>query len=643
MTSQVQVGRRGFLGAVAAAGAGVAAQPLEAAASEQPKTTPSVAPPSAAQIAAETAPPKSATEKVQRCGADFMVDVMKSLNIDFVASNPGSSFRALHEAVINYGGNTKPEFLTCLHEETSVSMAHGYAKVTGKPMAILAHGTVGLQHASMALYNAWCDRAPVIAVLGNIIDGTKRRPGIEWLHTAQDPAAIVRDFVKWDDQPGSLQHFAESMVRAYKITMTPPMAPVVVTADAPLQEEPVEHSERLVIPKYAPAIAPQGESGAVREAATWLVNAQNPVIVTDRMARTAKGMGLLVQLAEMLQAPVIDQGFRMNFPNTHHLAHGLRARNVIAEADVILALEVNDVWGLINEFIDNEEQTSFSKIQPTTKVITITTADLYLKSNYQDFQRYVGADLAIAADAEATLPALTEAVKRSMNSAAKRTATARGDLLRKAHATMRARFVTDAAYGWDASPISTARLAAELWDVIRNEDWALVSPDNFISSWARRLWTFDKPYQYIGTSGGQGVGYGIGAAVGAALGHLPFGRLAVNIQTDGDLMYAPGALWTAVHHQIPLLSVMHNNRAYHQETMHIQRMANRHDRGIDRAHIGTVIDKPFIDYATLAKSMGMWAEGPIIDPKDLGAALRRALAVVKRGEPALVDVVTQPR
>jgi thiamine pyrophosphate-dependent acetolactate synthase large subunit-like protein len=211
------------------------------------------------------------------------------------------------------------------------------------------------------------------------------------------------------------------------------------------------------------------------------------------------------------------------------------------------------------------------------------------------------------------------------------------------HAADRAAALEAATHGWDARPISTARLAAELWQAIEGEDWALVSPDNFVSGWARRLWTFERHHQYIGHAGGAGVGYGLPAAVGAALAHRAHGRLALSIQPDGDLMYAPGAIWTAVHHRIPLLSVMHNNRAYHQETMHLQRMANRRQRGVDRAWIGTVIDDPPIDYALLARSMGMWAEGPITEPRELGPALQRAVAVVKGGRPALLDVVTQPR
>jgi acetolactate synthase-1/2/3 large subunit len=219
----------------------------------------------------------------------------------------------------------------------------------------------------------------------------------------------------------------------------------------------------------------------------------------------------------------------------------------------------------------------------------------------------------------------------------------RGDAMRKAFDAARQQTLVNATYAWDATPISTARLSAELWTLIKGEDYSLVSSDSFVSRWPSRLWTMEKHHHYLGSSGGYGVGYGAPAAVGAALANKSLGRLSVNIQCDGDLMYAPGILWTAVHHRIPLLSVMHNNRAYHQEVMHVQRMANRRDRVLSDGPLGTLINHPFLDYAKLAQSMGMYSIGPITDPKDLAPALKRALQVVKSGEPALVDVVTQPR
>ncbi|HXD74430.1 MAG TPA: thiamine pyrophosphate-dependent enzyme [Vicinamibacterales bacterium] len=611
----------------------------------------------AALVAADSASPKAAAQTVareadpagteaittDRPGGDFMVDVFKTLDFEFVAANPGSSFRGLHESLINHGGNVKPELITCCHEESSVAMAHGYFKVEGRPMMAMVHGTVGLQHAAMAIYNAYCDRVPVYVIAGNSLDATQRRPGVEWDHSVQDAAAVVRDFTKWDDAPISLQHFAESAVRAYKVAMTPPMMPVLLVADGGVQEDPISKENPPRIPKLSRTAPPQGDSAAVNDTARLLVQAENPVLVAGRLARTPEGMTRLVELAELLQAPVVDQGERMNFPSRHVLNHTDRARELVGAADVIVGLELTDFWGTVNAYRDQLHKTWRSSVKPSTKLVSVTSGDLFMKSNYQDQQRFPEVDIAMAADAEATLPALIESVKRQMNGDRRRVFDERGKTLAGLRQRLVERAKSDATYGWDASPISTARLSAELWAAIKDSDWALVSPIDFVSRWPTRLWNFDKPYQYIGASGGAGVGYGAPAAVGAALAHKKHGRLVVNIQADGDLMYAPGVLWTASHHKIPLLSVMHNNRAYHQEVMHIQRMAVRHERGVDTAKIGTTLENPNIDYAGLARSLGVHAEGPITDPKDLGPALKRAVDVVKRGEPALIDVVSQPR
>lgn len=238
---------------------------------------------------------------------------------------------------------------------------------------------------------------------------------------------------------------------------------------------------------------------------------------------------------------------------------------------------------------------------------------------------------------------MIEACRKLLTADRKRAFEARGAKLAEARKQALEKARQEAAYAWDASPVSTARMAAEIWDVIKKEDWSLVSDTEHFSRWPLRLWDITQPYQFIGGSGGAGIGYGAPAAAGAALANRKYGRLSVAIQDDGDLMYAPGILWTTAHHKIPLLSVMHNNRGYHQELMHLQRMANRHQRGIDRTDIGVTIQDPAIDYASLARSMGVFSKGPITDPKDLAPALRAAVDVVKRGEPALIDVVTQPR
>ena len=622
--------RRSFLKGAAASAAAVIVTQLAAAS----------APAQAAEQGAASNNGASERGKIiARPGSDYMVDVIKATGIEYIASNPGSSFRSLQESIINYGGNKKPEFLTCTHEESSVAMAHGYAKVADKPMGIMAHGTVGLQHATMAVYNAWCDRVPVMMFAGNFLDADKRRPGVEWYHCVQDPALILRDFTKWDDQPVSLQHFAESVMRAYKIAMTVPMGPVLITADGDLAEEPLHEEKKLRMPKLTLSISPQGDSGAVTEAAKMLVAAQNPVIMADRACRSQAGLKLMVELAEALNAPVVDLGGRMNFPTTHHLCRSLDKRQLIGQADVVLMLEVADPWGQFNSISDPaHDYRRLSKLD--VKTIHVSLGDTLTKSNYQDMQRFMPVDLPISGDAQATLPALIEAVKTATNSARRSVLADRGTKLREGYRGMKEGVRIAAAEGWNLSPCSTARVSATLLNTIKNEKWCMA-----VSSmqWNRNLWPATEYYNFIGGSGGAGQGYGAPAAVGAALANRDKGIVTVSIEGDGDLMYAPGSLWTAAHHKIPLLMIVHNNRAYHQEVMHLQKMASLHNRRMDQAGIGTTIENPNIDFAKLAQSMGVWAEGPIADPNAIAPALARALAVVKRGEPALVDIVSQGR
>jgi thiamine pyrophosphate-dependent acetolactate synthase large subunit-like protein len=350
---------------------------------------------------------------------------------------------------------------------------------------------------------------------------------------------------------------------------------------------------------------------------------------------------LVVELAETLQAPVRDQRLRMNFPTRHPLS----TRAGLADADVILSLETQDLWSLMHAQtgLNRYGMESHATTLPGAKLINISAVELNHKSNYQDFGRLNESDLSITGDAEATLPALIEEIKRQLTPDRRRALADRGaktvEEIRKAREKDREL----AAVGWDASPITTARLSAELWAQIRNEDWSLASNEVFISSWPGRLWDFKKHYQYIGAQGGAGIGYGAPAAVGAALANRKHGRITVNIQPDGDLNYAPGVLWTAAHHRIPLLTVMHNNRAYHQERMYLQLVGNKLDRGVTMSDVGTALTDPNIDYASIAKGYGMYSEGPIADPKELGPAIRRGLERVKAGEPVLIDAITQPR
>lgn len=645
---KTSLARRGFLKGAAAGAAALAASSAPVQAQEAAERS-NTLPPSAAQRAVENATPASISaadiQIVSRPGADYMVDVFQSLGFEYLFATPGSSFRGIHESVINHAGNRNPEFITFMHEECSVAAANGYAKIEGKPALVCAHGTVGIQHAAMAIYNAYCDQAPVFIIAGNISDAAERRGRVEWLHAAQDVAATVRDYTKWDDNPASLAHFGESAVRGYQVAMTAPMMPVVLAADGVLQEGEAPADFDWRIPKLPQITYPSGDSAAVAELARMLVAAENPVFVTSRSARTPAGITLLVELAETLGAAVIDQQRRMNFPSRHPLNQTLRQRAAISAADLIVGLEVYDFFGVVHALAGQTRVIPRSIIKPGTKLVSINSSDLFYKSNYQNFQRYEDVDLSIPADAEATLPALIEAVKRQLTEDRKQRIRARAAKLAEASRQAHDQTRLAASYAWDASPIATARLAAEIWGQIKDEDWSFVSDPFWVSNWPLRLWDMNKHYHFIGGAGGEGVGYLAPATVGAAIANKKHGRISVSIQSDGDLMMGNGVLWTAAHHRIPLLTLVHNNRAYHQEIMQLQRVANQHNRGvdIDRCKIGTAIEDPNINYAMLAKSMGVEAEGPISDPNDLAPAIRRGIEVVKRGDPYLIDVVTQPR
>lgn len=619
------VNRRGFLKGAAAGAAALVASPVANAQQQAAAARPAAVVPNAAQLAAETSAPPATVDSriIEHPGSDFMVDVLKSLKLEYITTNPGSSFQGLHESIINYGGNASPELLTCLHEESAVAMAHGYAKIEGKPIMALLHGTVGTQHASMAIYNAYADRVPIYIVIANHMDSAVRNGGVNWYHSAQDMGGLVRDFTKWDDEPASLQGFANSAVRAYRTMMTPPMGPVVVVMDADMQEDPMPKGN-FRIPRLTIPSPPQGDMTAVREAAEMLVAAQAPRINCGRAARTPNGITLITELANLLQCPVNGGGERVHIASRHPLAgNGYQGYPV----DVVLDLEVQ----------------GGGAPPANAKAIGITALDLFMKSNIQDFQPMSQADLAIAGDAEATLPSLIEEVKKLVTGDRRRVFEERGKRIAQAHAAQREQAIADARYGWDSSPISLARLAAELWPLIKNEDWSLVSWQGFISGWPGRLWDVKKHYHYIGGQGAGGIGYNAPASVGAALANRKYGRFSVNIQCDGDLNFAPGVLWTAAHHKIPLLTIMHNNRGYHAEVMFVQRMAAQRNRGLDRAHIGTALKDPNINYAKMAETYGLTGIGPISDPKDLEPALKRGIEIVKKGEPVVIDTITQPR
>ncbi len=583
-------------------------------------------------------------------GSDLIVDLMKAFDIEYAAFNPGSSFRGLHDSIVNYGGNKNPEVIFCCHEEIPVAIAHGYAKAKGKPMAAIIHNIVGLQHASMAIYNAWADRAPVIVMGGTgPMDTTRRRPPTDWTHTALVQGNLVRDYVKWDDQPYTLRSAPMSFIRGYRIATTEPKGPVYLCYDTDLQEDPIQ--EKIDIPeldRFAPSAPVQGNPEALRKAAQLLVDAQAPLIITEALARNYQTMASLVELAELLSIPVIDKvggrkanGF--NFPNTHPLDITQGAREYLAKADVVMALDVPDLYGSLTT-VDKTTRASKYQSNPQAKIINISMNDMLIHSWSGDYQSLHAVDVPITAETSVAVPELVHLCRELLGNdrKKKKLLATRFKAAKEIHDNLRAKWLAEARATATKKDIATAFLAMELWDVIKKEDWVLVN--GTANLWARKLWEWTKPYQYLGHSGGGGLGYEMGASIGGALAHRGTGKICVDIQDDGALLYTPSALWTAAHHKIPLLIVMYNNRTYYNSEEHQIQVAKFRKRPVENAGIGTQAINPPVNFAKMAETFGIYGEGPIMRPEDLRPALLRALKVVKEKKlPALVDVVTEIR
>jgi acetolactate synthase-1/2/3 large subunit len=589
---------------------------------------------------------QSRVEKKQpEYGSDLIVDLMKAFDIEYAAFNPGATFRGIHDSIVNYGGNYKPEVIFCNHEEISVALAHGYAKAKGKPMIAIVHNMVGLQHASMAIFNAYIDRVPIMVLGGTGPMNTKRRrPRIDWIHTALVQGNQVRDYVKWDDQPYSLGDVPESFIRGYRIATTEPMAPVYINYDADIQEDSITTPFDLPdVSRYNPPAPMQANPDSLRQAARWLVEARSPLIIADTVGRNPKTVPALIELAELLAIPVVDKGARFNFPTTHPLDATDGARELLQRADVILALDVADLYGSLTT-VSKQTRACEYVTSPSVKLIGISMNDMLVHSWAGDYHALQPLDLPMCADTAVAIPELTRLCRETLGNDGNKKAPieARQKELAEKHKTRRAKWLSDARAKATQKEISTAWLALELGEVIKNEKWVLVNGTS--NGWARRLWEFTEPNQYLGASGGAGVGYGSGAAIGAALALKGTGKLALNIQSDGDLLMTSSSLWTAAKHRIPLLIVMHNNQSFYNSEEHGIEVAKYRKRPVENAGIGTHVDDPAVDYAKLAQSFGVAGEGPVRRPADLRPALERALKFVKeKNLPYLVDVVAEPR
>ena len=575
-------------------------------------------------------------------GSDVMADVLRGLGLRYVALNPGSSFRGLHDSLVNYAGDDI-EMIECPHEKIAVALAHGYAKATGEPMAVILHDLVGLLQGTMGVYYSYVDRSPVIVLGGSgPAEHDRRRPNIDWIHSANVQGEAVRAYTKWDHEPRSLPSVQTVLARAYRIAMEEPRGPVYVALDAGLQEtkltEPVPLDDLPRLAALPSPLAP--EPAALRDLAERLCAARRPVLVPAYAGRDPQSFSTLVELAELVGIGVVETHWRLNFPNRHPL--NVTGSSVVEDADCVLFVDVKDM-GKPTQELESTTRTITSRLAPGATVLDVGFNDVGISSWSEDYAELLPTDLQVTADTAVALPLLLEECRRivAADDPARRATREQWTAeLAVRHDEVWAGWRTKAAEVHDAVPVSTARLAAEVWEVVQEHDWVLTA--GTAAEWALRTWDFDQPYRHPGKQ--LGTATQIGISLGVALAHKGSGRLVVDLQPDGDLMFDAGALWVASRYELPLLCVMFNNRAYYNDWEHQERLARQRGTPVARAHIGMAIDTPAPDFAALATSFGWWAEGPIEHPDDIQDAVRRAAAHVQRtGLPALVDVVCQPK
>ena len=555
-------------------------------------------------------------------GSDVIADTLRALDIPYIALNPGSSLRGLQDSLVNYLGNERPTLLLCLHEEAAVAIAHGYAKVTGRAIAAAVHANVGLLHATMAVFNAWCDRMPVL-LLGATgpVDAPKRRPWIDWIHTARDQGSVVRHYVKWDDQPASPAAAREAVLRAVQLAQTPPMAPVYVSFDAAMQEAALEAPlPEIDHARFARGPVSGTAPGAAAQVAQALGRARRPIVLVGRVSRQQAGWDARVALAERSGARVMtDLKVGAGFPTDHPLHAGApgvyaapEALAVLREADMILSLDWVDLAGTL--------QMASGTAAPRATIVHASLDQALHNGWSMDHQGLPPVDLHLAVDPDRlVLDVLAEI----------------GPAPARAVSPVRAPAIAPPADG----VLSVERLAHELRRAAGDRPVSLL---HLPLGWNGASWPFRHPLDFLGSEGGYGIGGGPGISVGAALALRGSGRLPVGVLGDGDYLMGVTALWTAVHYRIPLLIVIANNSSFFNDEIHQERVARHRGRPVENRWIGQKLIDPEIDLAQLARAQGAMGIGPVRSPGELGPTFARAIAAVEAGGVVVVDVHVAP-
>ena len=553
-------------------------------------------------------------------GSDVIADALRALDIPYIALNPGASYRGLHDSLVNYLGNEKPQMLLCLHEEAAIAIAQGYAKVTGKAMAAAVQSNVGLMHGTMAIFNAWCDRMPMV-ILGATgpVDAVKRRPWIDWIHTSRDQGALVRGYTKWDDQPASPVAAREAILRANWIANTAPCGPTYINLDAEVQEMKLPDEVAPIDAKrYMPEIESAAPASIIAKAAELLRNAKSPVILSGRVSRSVEGWQARVALAERLGARVVtDQKVAASFPTNHPLHAGApggtvlapEAQDAIRNADVIISLDWLDVAGC------------FKNVGKVTAKVVQVSVDHRLHNGWSmDYQGLPPVDVFVDCTPDAAVPALLEAL---------------GTGAPRPVAADKKEFPVPPPGG----KLLVDHLSASLREAVGDRPTSLT---HVSLSWNGASWHFKHPLDYLGSDGGGGVGGGPGISVGAALALKGSGRLAVAVCGDGDFMMGVTAIWTAAHYKIPLLFVVANNRSFFNDELHQERVARMRNRPVENRWIGQRISEPDIDIAGIARAQGAIGFGPVTTAAELPDVFAKAIAAVDAGNVVVVDVRVEP-
>ena len=556
-------------------------------------------------------------------GSDVAAQVLRRLDIPYIALTPGASYRGLHDSLVNHLGNYAPEMLMCLHEEHAVAIAHGYAKATGRPMAVALHSNVGLMHGTMAIYNAWCDRQPML-ILGATgpVDATLRRPWIDWIHTSQDQGALIRNYVKWDDQPGSVAALPESMLRAWQQTATPPHGPVYVCLDAAIQEQALTDEVPIPEPaRFGPAPASRPAAQALSKAAAMLARAQRPLILFGRGRRTQEDWDRRVALAERLGAAMLSDLKAGSMVPTDHRLHvgepfnrlSKPAKAALQNADVVLSLGWIDLGGVLRQ--------AFGRGNVPVPVIHAGD-DIHLHNGWgKEHMELPPIDVHLLGDPDAAVADLLEALPERPGNAATRQASAVEPAEEQGERINLRGVATALAEAAGGQPVTFPCLPR---------------------AWPVGLWPHRHPLDYLGKDGGGGVGAGPGVTIGAALALKDSGRLTIGILGDGDCLMSMNALWTAARYGIAALFIVANNRSYYNDELHQEGVARHRGRNTANRWIGQSIDHPAPDIAKLAEAQGLTGIGPVRRNDELQEAMRRGVECVREGSSCLIDVHIDP-